>query len=273
MAFPSSSQFSPVIVAGQPSFDLVGDESPASTDIVGNASFPSFYYAYDGINVYFRLRLNDDPRNNAKTAFQTFSWGVLFNTGGVAGTYEWLLAVNGNAARLDLIQNTNKQFNTWNDPAEGTDGRGTPNFSRPIINFDVARVTLTDSAGNVIARIETELNGRFTISDLPPGQYTLIALALGYITSNKTVVVLGGEVVNIVIPLQKKKSLKMGFILISRRTGRPLCLSESSCPTVFNFVCKSCSNCATLSYEIEFDNRTVQSSLIVDLCCFTLVQV
>ncbi|WP_129729008.1 carboxypeptidase regulatory-like domain-containing protein, partial [Ectobacillus funiculus] len=145
VAFPSNDQFSPVIVGGQPSFDIVGDESPGSTDLVGNASFPSFYYAYDGTNVYFRLRLNEDPRNNAKTAFQNFAWGVLFNTNGVAGTYQWLLAVNGNAARLDLIQNTNIQFNTWNDPAEGTDGKGAPNFSRQIINFDVARVTPADS--------------------------------------------------------------------------------------------------------------------------------
>ncbi|WP_342045359.1 carboxypeptidase regulatory-like domain-containing protein, partial [Bacillus sp. OTU530] len=145
VAFPSNDQFSPVIVGGQPSFDIVGDESPGSTDLVGNASFLSFYYAYDGTNVYFRLRLNEDPRNNAKTAFQNFAWGALFNTNGVAGTYQWLLAVNGNAARLDLIQNTNIQFNTWNDPAEGTDGKGAPNFSRQIINFDVARVTPANS--------------------------------------------------------------------------------------------------------------------------------
>lgn len=143
--FPDNSKFTPLSVSGQPYFDLVGDESPLSTDLVGSSTFPSFFIAYDGANVYFRLRLIDDPRNNAGTAFRNFSWGVLFNTDGVAGTYEWDLAVNGNTGRLELIENTDKEFNTWNDPAEGTNGRGAPNFSRNIVNFDVARVTPADS--------------------------------------------------------------------------------------------------------------------------------
>ncbi len=141
MPFPSDSQFSAVSLNGQPYFDNSGDESPLSTDLVGSTSFPSFYYAYDGVNVYFRLRVNGDPRNAARTAFANYVWGILFNTDGVSGTYEWVLAVNGKTGRLELIQNTSKQFNTWNDPAEGTNGQGAPNFSQRIINFDIARVS------------------------------------------------------------------------------------------------------------------------------------
>lgn len=141
MAYPSDSQFLPILLNGSPLADPPGDESPASTDIVGDARYPAAFYAYDGTTVYFRLRLNADPR--FKTGFQNFAWGLLFDTDGVPGTYEWLLAVNGLNTTLELIQNTNKLFNTWNDPAEGTDGRGAPNYSQPIVNFDIARARLT----------------------------------------------------------------------------------------------------------------------------------
>ncbi|WP_226526993.1 carboxypeptidase regulatory-like domain-containing protein [Metabacillus niabensis] len=145
MPFPSNSQFTPITVGGTPIFDLLGDESPVSTDIVGNSSFPAAFFAYDGTNVYFRLRLNGDPRNAQLTGFRNFAWGVLINTQGVPGTYDWLFNVDGLNNRVSLIQNTVKQVNSWNDPAEGTGG-GNPNFSQAITNFDYARVTLADSS-------------------------------------------------------------------------------------------------------------------------------
>jgi large repetitive protein len=146
LAFPSNDQFTPIQVNGSPLFDVLGDESPASTDIVGNSSFPAGFFAYDGNNVYFRLRLNGDPRNNQLTGFRTFSWGVLINTTGVAGTYNWLFNVDGLNNRVGLIQNTNVLVNSWNDPAEGTNGLGTANVFRPITNFDFARVGPADSS-------------------------------------------------------------------------------------------------------------------------------
>lgn len=146
MGFPSGVQFTPVLVNGNVYTDIVGDQSPASTDIVGTSSFPALYYAYDGVNVYFRLRLNADPRNSKLTGFQNYAWGILFNTTGTVGTYQWLLNVDGNRNSVNLIQNVIEEFNSWNDPAEGIDGRGAPNFSRPIVNFDVARVVQADSS-------------------------------------------------------------------------------------------------------------------------------
>ncbi|PFG05371.1 carboxypeptidase regulatory-like domain-containing protein [Bacillus sp. es.034] len=145
MTFPSNSQYTPVIVGGTPIFDVLGDESPVSTDIVGNSTFPAGFFAYDGENVYFRLRLNGDPRNNQLTGFRNFSWGVLINTTGVAGTYDWLFNVDGLNNRVSLVQNTVKLVNSWNDPAEGTGG-GNPNFTQSITNFDYARVTPADSS-------------------------------------------------------------------------------------------------------------------------------
>ncbi|WP_303984580.1 carboxypeptidase regulatory-like domain-containing protein, partial [Niallia circulans] len=144
MAFPSNNQFTPFIINGSPVFDVVGDESPTDTDLVGNSIFPAGFFAYDGTNIYFRLRLNSDPRNSKLTAFDNFAWGVLINTSGTPGTYDWLFNVNGLRNNINLIQNTTKLVNSWNDPAEGLGG-GTPNFTQAITNFDFARVTVADS--------------------------------------------------------------------------------------------------------------------------------
>ncbi|WP_129729200.1 MSCRAMM family protein [Ectobacillus funiculus] len=151
--------------------------------------------------------------------------------------------------------------------------QGQVNDTQTGAGIEGAIVTVTDSTGNIIARVETDSNGRFTVSNLHPGQYTLVASVLGYITGSEIVIVSGGEVVNVVIPLQKKKALKKGFILITKQTGCPICLTKSDCPTVFNLVGKSCSNCATLAYEIEIGNKIIQGSLIVDLRYFILVRV
>ncbi|MFC4098834.1 carboxypeptidase regulatory-like domain-containing protein [Paenibacillus xanthanilyticus] len=147
MLFPTDAQFTPVLLSGNiVLFDPPGDQSPASTDIVGNAQFPAAYYSYDGTNVFFRLRLNADPRTRTG-GFDNFAWGLLFDTDGVPGTYEWLLAVNGLNTQVNLIQNVIKEFNSFNDPAEGLGG-GTPNYSRPIINYDIARVRATGDGSN-----------------------------------------------------------------------------------------------------------------------------
>ncbi|RLQ93334.1 carboxypeptidase regulatory-like domain-containing protein [Falsibacillus albus] len=145
MAFPSNTQYLPILVNGSPLFDHTDDESPRSTDIVGDSTYPAAFFAYDGTNVYFRLRLNEDPRNNKLTGFQNFSWGVLINTTGVAGTYNWLFNVNGLNSTVNLIKNTTIQVNSWNDPAEGLGG-GEPNFSQAISNYNFARVVQADSS-------------------------------------------------------------------------------------------------------------------------------
>ncbi|MDP1383255.1 hypothetical protein Q8G31_26405 [Priestia megaterium] len=41
MAFPSNNQFTPFIINGSPVFDVLGDESPTDTDLVGNSTFPA----------------------------------------------------------------------------------------------------------------------------------------------------------------------------------------------------------------------------------------
>ncbi|MFC7370131.1 beta strand repeat-containing protein [Fictibacillus iocasae] len=148
MPFPPGLQFTPLLLGSGFLYDSAGDQSPAGTDLVGTATqFPVAYIAYDETNVYFRMRVNRDPRNSAQTAFQNFNWGVLVNTNGVAGTYQYLIGVSGVRNRINIIQNTVQQVNSWTDTAEGTGG-GTPNKTYPIVNFDVARVSSVTDGSN-----------------------------------------------------------------------------------------------------------------------------
>ncbi|PWV92502.1 carboxypeptidase family protein [Paenibacillus cellulosilyticus] len=142
MSFPNNVQYVPVTLNGIPISDPVRDVSPDETDIVGDEAFPAAYYGYDGTNLYFRLRLNADPR--FKTGFRNFAWGVLFDTDNDPSTYEAVLAVNGLDSTVDLIRNTVRIPNAFTDSAEGVDSKGQPNFRQSIINFDIARAQPTD---------------------------------------------------------------------------------------------------------------------------------
>ncbi|QAS52292.1 carboxypeptidase regulatory-like domain-containing protein [Halobacillus litoralis] len=164
MAFPSNNQFQPLLIGSQPIFDVVGDEAPSSTDIVGNTQFPAAFFAYDGQNIYFRIRLNTNPVNSQSTGFRNFAWGMLVNTSGTPGVYDWLVNVNGLSSTINLVQNTVRQFNSWNDQAEGTNGQGAPNYSRPIVNFDVARATLTNDGSNFGGNPDYFLDFQFSAS-------------------------------------------------------------------------------------------------------------
>ncbi|MCW3489275.1 carboxypeptidase regulatory-like domain-containing protein [Dethiobacter alkaliphilus] len=159
MGFPALHQWTPVTLDGEIPVFPAGDVSPASTDIVGNAQFPPYFFAADEENVYFRLRVNDDPRAPVQ-GFRSFAWGVLFDTDGNPATYEWLLAVNGLRNRIDLIENVIKIPNSWNDPAEGTGG-GEPNAFLPIVNFDNARVTPVDDGSAFNGSPDFFLDWRF----------------------------------------------------------------------------------------------------------------
>ncbi|QKS44061.1 carboxypeptidase regulatory-like domain-containing protein [Paenibacillus cellulosilyticus] len=127
--------------------DPVRDVSPDETDIVGDAQFPAAYYAYDGTNVYFRIRLNADPRQ--KSSFKNFAWGVLFDTDNNPSTYEWELVVNGLDNEVQLIVNTVKIPNVLTDQAEGTDGKGKPSYAESICNFDISRAQAVEDGSTL----------------------------------------------------------------------------------------------------------------------------
>lgn len=153
LTFPPDSEFVALTKDDIPIGDPVGDESPAGTDIVGNAVFPAVYIAYDGDIIFFRMRVRGDPRSPAMTEFQNFAWGLLIDTNGdLTDGYEWDFAVEASGPlpdKLFLIENTikNSPGTGFNDQPEGTGG-GAPNFSQAIISFDIARAVLAADGSN-----------------------------------------------------------------------------------------------------------------------------
>ncbi|MBW7474867.1 carboxypeptidase regulatory-like domain-containing protein [Paenibacillus oenotherae] len=148
MPFPSNSQFVPVLLQGAPVSDPVKDVSPDETDIVGSSQYPAVYYAYDGTNVYFRIRLNADPR--AQSAFKNFIWGVLFDTDNNPSAYEWALIVNGKRSQINLIQNPNPGTNSFSGGSSKNDDLEDSQIavSRPIVNYDLARAKPTEDGSS-----------------------------------------------------------------------------------------------------------------------------
>ncbi|WP_042167209.1 carboxypeptidase regulatory-like domain-containing protein [Paenibacillus gorillae] len=175
MAFPEDSQYVPVLAGGAPLTDPANDVSPDECDIVGSTQFPAAYYAYDGTNVYFRLRLNSDPQ--FKTSFRNFSWGVLFDTDNSPSVLEWELAVNGLDNTLELTQTQTVISPAGNPAVTGsTNRRGTVRFSAPIINFGIARSKAAADGSNFGG------NGDFFLDFLIPA--TVLFPILGISTAS-----------------------------------------------------------------------------------------
>jgi MYXO-CTERM domain-containing protein len=86
--------------AGLPIIDAEGDAA-AARDIVGDAAHPALYIASDATHLYFRLRLDVDPRQNP-TNIGPSGWGCLVNTDSDPTTYEYSTIVDG-AANPDTI--------------------------------------------------------------------------------------------------------------------------------------------------------------------------
>ena len=104
---------------GLPVGDIEGDASTAR-DIVGDAAHPALYIASDATHLYFRLRLDIDPRQ-AATNIGPFGWGCLINTDGDPTTYEYATIVDGvnNPDAIYFYKNT--MTTVPNSPADAPD--------------------------------------------------------------------------------------------------------------------------------------------------------
>ena len=83
--------------------------SPKWADLVGNAMYPSSYFAFDANFLYLRYRVNGDPRGAGN--FANAAWSVLVQVpGGNGFQYQYQLVVNGTprAAHdpIEIWQNT-----------------------------------------------------------------------------------------------------------------------------------------------------------------------
>ena len=103
--WPADADWEPLLRNGLPIDDIEGDVV-GSRDIVGDATDAAAFTYSDATFLYFRLRVDDDPRQGM--ALQPFAWGVEFETDGNLDNFEGLVMVNGiaNPEIVSLQQNT-----------------------------------------------------------------------------------------------------------------------------------------------------------------------
>ncbi|MBN2359160.1 MAG: thrombospondin type 3 repeat-containing protein [Deltaproteobacteria bacterium] len=104
--FPDAANWVVLTRQGVPISDPT-DDATRPRDIIGDATYPAAYIYRDPTYLYFRLRLNDDPRHNA-TDFKPFGWGVEFDTDNDLDDYEFLALVDGISEVVALQQNTDQ---------------------------------------------------------------------------------------------------------------------------------------------------------------------
>src|SRR5262245_52622441 len=75
--------------------NLTVASSPASVNLVGDASYPPAYYAYDANYLYFRYRVDGNPASGG--AFASYTWTALMQApSGNPFQYQYQLSLDGN---------------------------------------------------------------------------------------------------------------------------------------------------------------------------------
>jgi len=93
-----------LLADGSPVRDPIGDVGCGSgyCDVSsgGNGTSPSVYFASDGTNVFFRLRLLGDPTAPAAAGFRSTTWVVLIAVNGVAVV---AVGLDGKSPQRDFV--------------------------------------------------------------------------------------------------------------------------------------------------------------------------
>lgn len=98
--------------------DVAGDGSSDGRDIVGSNGAAALAVMSDGVNIYFRMRLDSDPRNAA--VLRPYAWGVLIDTDDNLAAYEYSVIVDATStAQIVVARNTTP--GTTGDPTDLSD--------------------------------------------------------------------------------------------------------------------------------------------------------
>lgn len=127
--------------AGVALADVTGDYS-GYKDIVGSDQFPSAYVYRDTDFLYFRLRIDDDPRLSTSD-LQSFSWGVEIDSDLSSSDYEAIAALNG-APIPDQVELTENLQQTLSGSPRDT----AESFVAAFVASKHAQVVLADSTTN-----------------------------------------------------------------------------------------------------------------------------
>ena len=116
-AWPASTDWDAVDLGGAPLTDPCGDVSGNDWwDIVGDGADAAAWWYEDATDVYFRVRLHDDPTSGG--SWRSFGWGVAFETNWELTSFEYMLFVDGKDDSVTLYENTTQEADITADSAE-----------------------------------------------------------------------------------------------------------------------------------------------------------
>lgn len=143
-AWPTTSQWIPIYKSSAYLQDPTGDANGAR-NIVSDTNNPAVFIFNDGTNLFFRLRLDNNPSGQGgQGALQAFGWGVEFDTNQNAGNYEWLLMLDGISQTEVITLSQNTVQGTLGDPSD-----------RP----EILKATIPLSGNYQVSMANTALNG------------------------------------------------------------------------------------------------------------------
>ena len=138
---------------------LTNADTRAEVDLVGDAGFPAAYVAQDATYLYFRYRVDGDPRASRRGFLSSSDWTMLVQVPSGSGfEYQYQLSLNGdgatNADTIEVWSNTTAEPLTF-DPLF-TDQPEAKIFSQV---FDAPDVNTTPLARGIPTGDGSEFNG------------------------------------------------------------------------------------------------------------------
>lgn len=99
-----------------------GPEIRGAVDVVGDEQAPALFAAFDDEFLYFRMRLDGDPRDPEATEeeppLQPFGWAVELDHDYDRRSYETITLVDGTRPVQEVRLSQNTQYQLPNDPAD-----------------------------------------------------------------------------------------------------------------------------------------------------------
>jgi hypothetical protein len=117
---PPDNEFGGIACASGVQNDVHNDTPGGSNhrDLVGDATYPAVLRANDPVNLYIRLRLDDDPVQAAPCNLTSFGWGLALDIDGDNQNYEYMSFLDGIGDELTWANNFGAQTNSPNDDAD-----------------------------------------------------------------------------------------------------------------------------------------------------------
>ncbi|GII55917.1 MFS transporter [Planotetraspora thailandica] len=155
---------------------VVGDQ-PLDFDLVlaGSGKLSGTVRDPDGTPVAQAMVIVTDVRGEVVTTGTTDSAGTFSFSGVVAGAYTLAVSAAGHRPAAVPVEVGAGQTRKDIELLPGAHVRGTVRVKDGGGPLADARVTLLDSAGNVVGTATTGADGEYAFADLTDGQYTLIA--------------------------------------------------------------------------------------------------